>query len=344
MQPAFPFFWRPRSMVLSLEDLPVAGTVLAKKDVSRFVSNETAAPPPLLVAELADGKVIGDLRLVATADDVVIGGLQGLYGSAEPQHHYLLQRRRLRLPKYRRGTALLLGAANSDNYYHWLLESLPRWPMLQAANYTDYDHVLLHSRPLSFQDETLDRLQVPRKKRLRLSKNFVHQFERLIVPAMPFPLEEVASWACAWVRSLFPEKGPGPEKVYLARPGGGRRALVNQTELETALKARGFVLIQPEALTVAEQAKQLGSARYVIAPHGAALANLIFAPAGASLLELFHPQYKKSYYLSLAQACGLHYARLDGQPVDRTDDSKLEYTIGVSTVLEQLKHASRGDA
>jgi len=343
MRLMFPFFWRPRGLVPSLADLSVTDNVLAKRDVSLPVRGKNSGHHPLIVAELAGGKIIGDLRLVATAGDAVVGGLQGLFGCADPHNHYLLHRRRLRVPKYWSGTALLLGTANSDNYYHWLLESLPRWKMLQAAGYVLYDHVLLHSKPLVFQDETLDRLKVPREKRRRLSKNFVHQFERLIVPAMPFPPERVSPWACAWVRSLFPETVSGPEMIYLARPGIGRRALVNQPELETELKARGFVSIQPEALTVAEQAKQLGSARYVIAPHGAALANVVFAPAGAAVLELFHPQHKKSYYLSLAEACGLRYACLDGQPTGRADDHKLECIIDVSAVLEKLEQASRCD-
>ncbi len=334
-----PFLWLPSGVVSSLEDLSALGSAPAQSDVSFSVNGKDSGHHHLTVAELADGKIIGDLRLVATADDVVVGGLQSLFGCAEARSHYLLHRRRLRMPKYRQGTALLLGSASSDNYYHWLLDSLPRWKMLQAAKWLDYDFVLLDRRPSRFQDEILDRLKVPPEKRLRCSKNFVHQFERLVVPAMPAPLWQVAPWACEWVRSLFPEGNSGPEKIYLSRHGTKRRRLVNETELETQLAALGFACVQPELLSVAEQAKLVGAARYVVAPHGAGLANLVFAPRGAKVIELLHPENQTPCYKHLALARGLHYtslvgARARGLAAHNRRDA--EFTIEIADVLRLL--------
>lgn len=325
--------WKPAGVVPVLESLEPSRDVPAKVDVTTPVSGREAGYR-LTVAELAGGKIIGDLRMVATAGDVVVGGLQSLVGP-DSQNHYLLRRRRFRILKRRRGTALLLGASNSDNYYHWLLDSVPRWKMLQAANWSNYDFVLLHSRPLRFQDEVMDRLGVPVEKRLRCSKNFVHQFERLVVPVMPFPMEEVPAWVSAYLRSLFPERASGPEKIYLRR-GAGRRRLANEPELEAALSGMGFVSVEPERLTVAEQAKLLSSARAVVAPHGAALTNLVFAPPGTLLVELFHPEHKNRCYINLAAACGQHYASLDGQITDRSGGRQLEYTVDVTAVLRRI--------
>jgi capsular polysaccharide biosynthesis protein len=176
---------------------------------------------------------------------------------------------------------------------------------------------------------------VPHEKRLRCSKNFIHQFERLVVPAMPFPVEKVSPWACAWLRSLFPEMAHGSEKIYLHR-GAGRRRLVNEAELEAALRKLGFVSIQPEKTPVVEQAKFLRSARCVVAPHGAALTNVVFAPPGALLFELFHPAHKNSCYSNLANACGHRYACLDGRATDRAGARQLEYTMDISAVLRLI--------
>jgi len=332
----FPFCWQPAGVVSSLETLPESARVPRKKDVTQAVTGAASAPHPLIAAELAGGKIIGDLRLAATRDDVVIGGLQTIFGCADPAAHYALHRRRLRLPWRRHGTALLLGAANSDNYYHWLFDSLPRWKILQAAGWRDYDFVLLHSQPRPFQEETLDWLGVPAAKRLRCSKNFVHQFDRLAVPAMPFPLEEVPPWVCAWLRSLVPAPKSGPEKIYLSRHGVGARQLVNEAELAAALAARGFVSVQPGTLSVAEQARRLGAARCVVAPHGAALSNLVFAPPGALLLELFHPRHKNRCYVNLAAACGHRYASLDAQAVSTAGPGQLACAVDVAAVLRTL--------
>jgi hypothetical protein len=337
MRSVIPFFWQPKGVVSSLEALPLCSHVLQKKDVTFAVSEKNPQKHPLLVAELAGGKVIGDLRVTATADNMVIGGVQTVFGCDNPDGHYVLKRRRFRLPMYRQGTALLLGASNSDNYYHWLLDSLPRWKMLQAAGWQDYDFVLLHSLPRQFQNQTLDWLEVPASKRLRCSKNFVHQFERLVVPSMPFPTEEVSGWVCEWLRSLVPARTSGLEKLFLSRRGVSGRQLANEAELRTALTARGFVPVQLETLSVVEQARLLGSARCVVAPHGAALTNLVFAPPGALLVELFHPQHKNHCYANLAAACGHRYASIDGCAIPHGDGQRLENTVDVPAVLKLIE-------
>jgi capsular polysaccharide biosynthesis protein len=336
MRSQIPFFWQPRGVVSSLDALPLSGDVPRKKDVTLVVSDRLSPRHPLLVAELAGGKVIGDLRLASTNDDMVIGDVQTVFGCDNPWEHYVLKRLRFRMPKTRRGTALLLGASNSDNYYHWLLDSMPRWKLLQAAGWHDYDFVLLHSLPRSFQDETLDWLGVPTAKRLRCSKGFIHQFERLVVPAMPFPTEEVSPWACAWLRSYITANSPGPEKIFLSRRGVPGRRLVNEMELQTALAERGFVSVEPADLPVMEQAHLLNGARCVVAAHGAALTNLVFAPRGAFLMELFHPQHKNLCYAHLAAVCGHRYASLDGTAIPRNNSCQLEYAVDIAAVLKTL--------
>jgi capsular polysaccharide biosynthesis protein len=342
MRVQVPFFWQPSGVVSSVADLTVSDAVPAKKDVTALIRQTISDPHPLLVAELAGGKIIGDLRLAATRDDVVVGGMQlvsGCQNFDELKNHHTLRRRRFRIPRYRRGTALLLGAANSDNYYHWLLETLPRWRLLQAAGYRACDFILLHSRPQPFQTETLVRMDLPPAKILRPSKNFVHQFDRLVVPAMPFPLRQVAAWACEYVRILFPERGGGPEKIFLTRHGVRRRRLVNERELEMRLNTLGFVSVQPEHLPVAEQARLFGSAKYIVAAHGAGLANLAFAPANSTLVELFHPDVIRPTYKNLAIACGLRHTGVVGHRVnvpDERDAEKTAFTIDVKAVIQAL--------
>lgn len=328
-------FWKPAGFVPSLASLEPGRGVVGKWDVA-MAENEAKEGSTLRVVELAGGKIIGNLRMVATADDILIGGLQSLPPGMDPQNHYLAQRRRFRLPKFRRGTALLLGAANSDNYYHWMLDSVPRWKVLLAAKQFNYDFVLLHNEPLQFQDEVLDRLGIPREKRLHCSKNFVHQFERLVV----MPLPPVAPWSCSYVRSLFPERGSGPEKIYLRR-GAGRRRLVNEAELEAALGEIGFVAIYPGELSVSQQAKSLSAAQCIVAPHGAALTNAVFAPPGALLFELLDPRHKVDTMANLAVANGHRYASLVAEPVGRAGHRTLECVIDISGALEKLKAALR---
>jgi capsular polysaccharide biosynthesis protein len=245
----------------------------------------------------------------------------------------------VRLARHRPGTALLLGAANSDNYYHWVMESLPRWHLLQLAGWQNYDYVLLLNQPRAFQNELLDRLGVSAAKRLHCSKNFIHQFDRLVVPAMPAPPWQARAWACAWLRSLFPQTGGGgPEKIYLSRRDVQRRRLVNEPEIAAQLASRGFVSVQLEQLTVAAQAKLFANARCVVAPHGAGLANLVFAAPGTRVVELFHPDVLTPCYQNLAVAGGLQYAAITGTRVRARSrhDEQAEFSIEIPALLQTL--------
>jgi capsular polysaccharide biosynthesis protein len=325
--------WKPAGVIRTLKSLGASHGITGTWDVTTAVGGP--GDHPLYVIELAGGKVVGDLRLVATAGDEVIGGIQSLQNCSDPENHYLLRRRRIRIAKRRRGTALLLGAANSDNYYHWMVDSVPRWKLLEAANEWNYDYVLLHGASRSFQDEVLDRLNVPKPKRLRCSKNFVHQFDRLVVPSMPFPSEQVTPWACAYLRSLFPEKLSGPNKVYLRR-GDVRRRLVNETDLEKKLEKAGFVSGDPRRMKVSEQAGFLRSAKVIVSPHGAGLTNAVFAPPGALLFEIFDPRHKPRNFERLAAACGHGYSSVDGTAVHCATRKRLECEVDIFRVSEKV--------
>lgn len=342
-----PVFWRPKGLVPSLDLLGTSHGVIARYDVTAIVSGQEGGAYPLTVVEIADGKVIGNLRLAVTAGDVVIGGMQSLADCPEPENHYLLKPRcRCRLLKYMRGRALIFGGGISGNYYHWMMDSVPRWKILQAAGYFDYDYVLLPQTEASFEKEILDRLKIPEARRLRCSKHCVYQFERLVVPAMPFANWKMAGWVRDWLRSLFPAETSGPQRVFVSRRGATRRRLVNETGLETRLKAEGFVSTQPERLTVSAQASLFGAASCVVGAHGAGLANMVFAPPHALLVELFHPDIQRPYYKNLAAVSELRYVSVMGRRADngsprREENAQFEIDPSVVSRVIAANEATR---
>ena len=66
--------------------------------------------------------------------------------------------------------------------------------------------------------------------------------------------------------------------------------------------------------TVAEQAALFASAEVVVAAHGAALANLVFARAGTAAIELIGTNTASDIYAFLAWRRGLDY-----QAIPRTE-------------------------
>jgi capsular polysaccharide biosynthesis protein len=332
-----PVIWRPRGFAPSLGGLDSTHGMLTRSDVAAVVQLPGDEAHPLNVVELAEGRIVGSVRLVVTRNGLAVGKLQSLIGCQEPDKHYLLRNPRFRLLRRMRGVALLLSIPESSNYFHWLLNSAPRWKLLEAAGHTKaYDYVLLNDSAPPFQAEALDRMGVPPNKRLRCSTHSLFQFERLVVPDMPLPRCRVPGWACAWVRSLFPTRDPNaPKLLYVSRCSASRRRLANELVVESHLKKLGFHRVQPERLGLADQAKVFSAAQCIVAPHGAGLTNMVFAPPGAHLVELCHPDAEASTYRELAPVCGFRYSRLNGHPSGAPETA--DFTIVLPDLLEMLQ-------
>jgi len=341
------FLWRPRKVLSSLAELGACtrdvGGSLA--DVGRSTSCTTADGRRLVVAELPKGKIIGDTLLVATRDDVVIGGLQGLAGSTEPEHHWVVRKRRFRLPRQLPGTALLV-ASNPGNYYHWLFDSVPRLGLLELSRWRaeEAEWVIVGRSDLRSHSETLDILRIPATKRLACSKWTVLQFDRLIVPDMPSPRAGgSARWVSEFLRSRFlpPMIGEGPERIYVSRRHSRSRRLVNELELEARLQRAGFHMLMAQNLPFIEQVKAFARARVIVAPHGAGLANLVFCDPGAHVVELVHPERRQHVnYRELAWDRGLTYEAIVGASTCAgtcTDDRQAEFAIDIEKTMHTLQ-------
>ena len=82
--------------------------------------------------------------------------------------------------------------------------------------------------------------------------------------------------------------------------------------------ARGFRTVTATGMSVREQALLFSSSSAVIAPHGAALTNLAFAPEGCRVMELFPDNHHHRHYENLSSLCGLPYSFRTG-PADNRD-------------------------
>ncbi len=79
------------------------------------------------------------------------------------------------------------------------------------------------------------------------------------------------------------------------------------------LTARCFACVDPGSMSVAQQIATFAEADVIVAPHGAALANLVFCSPGASLLELFPAGTLVADYWKMAWGVpGLEYQYLCG--------------------------------
>lgn len=76
------------------------------------------------------------------------------------------------------------------------------------------------------------------------------------------------------------------KKIYVSRKLTKKRHLSNETEFLPILKKYNFCKVYLERLKIQDQIKLFRSASHVIAPHGAGLTNVLFAPCNIKILEI----------------------------------------------------------
>lgn len=107
-------------------------------------------------------------------------------------------------------------------------------------------------------------------------------------------------------RARILARAPAPRtrgrRVYFSRRGHSMRVMVNEAALEAALRTRGFEIVRPERLSVADQIQLMQEVDVLVGPTGAAMANALFAPAGARIVEI-QPQNFTSQWVWAASRC-----------------------------------------
>lgn len=124
----------------------------------------------------------------------------------------------------------------------------------------------------------------------------------------------------------------GPRGVYLRRGlAGQRRLLVNEPEVEQALAAHGFTIIDPMALSAREIAQAMMGARCVVSVEGSQISHAIFALADeASIVVLQPPERFCLQYKEYTDAMGHHFGFTVGTARDggfEIDTNELRHLI-----------------
>jgi capsular polysaccharide biosynthesis protein len=113
---------------------------------------------------------------------------------------------------------------------------------------------------------------------------------------------DIKSGVALWERLLLPaDVRPATRDLFVRRGKVDRRRMLNEDEAAAHFSRKGFEVIDAGQLDFFEQVELFRSARTVIAPHGAALSNIVFAPPGGVLIELV-TGVEQPFYAQLAAA------------------------------------------
>jgi capsular polysaccharide biosynthesis protein len=282
-----------------------------------FVRESHEVSPRVVVAELPYGRVLGPHHAVIDGDGAMIEEFSPYFGTARWREHPIFWHPFAEEPLEVTGSLGVLATRGDHSNYHFLLDVLPRLALLETPGVPEPERWYV-PRGRAFQREILELAGFPPNAEVIDSDQAMHvRAESLLVPGLPDAHLRTPPWTVDFVRErLLPpdlERVPG-RRIYVTR-GRERhnRIVANEESVVEMLAERGFTVIDPGAMPMTEQIRTFAEAEWIVAPHGAALANLAFASPGASVIELFAPDYVQGCYWKLADCVqGLGYRYLLG--------------------------------
>lgn len=291
------------------------------------------------VIELSNGVVINEGGIL-TEDGYVLKTTQTCYAKNCEQHGLMKKNREINNEPYEYfdGKLAIISSPGSENWYHYLLQVLPRLIILDKSNIS-YDRIYINNLKFSWQKDSINsvlkHLNIPEDKLLLIDGDSILQAKTLIVPSVPFiPSKGVGmpKWLIKDLRYIFLDD-QCPEvktydKIYISRAKASVRKITNELDLTTFLEAKGFNTVYLEELSTCQQAHLFNHAKIIIGPHGSGFSNLIFASKGCKLVEIDHGTTEaRSYYGKMAELMLCKYAPFY---VDQTTEEHLEDNMNVN--------------
>lgn len=239
----------------------------------------------------------------------------------DPSRHRIFALTPLQAPQQIEGTVAALAGLSGHNYYHWMVDVLPRLALLQQAGWqgAKIDRFWVNYNGSSFQQETLKALGIPLEKVISCDQQPHLEATQLLVPSFAGHLGWLEPWALDFLRENFlplaePATGkPYPDRIYISRNRANHRRVLNEDALVAYLESIGFVTVELEEMPLVEQVALFAQAQVIVAPHGGGLTNLVFCQPETTVIELFTPHYIRHYYWVISQMLGLSHYFLTGE-------------------------------
>ncbi len=269
---------------------------------------------------------------------VFVQALLADYVLANPK--YVIDLERLPLRRKRRvvSEAVLLTLPWHHNFYHWMVEILPRLSLCDSFPELQGLPLLVARSSPRFVRESL--ALTGYLDRALFLDDGAYRFEKLHLPTRLAPASQASPLAVEWLRRKVPALPPSNpvRRLYISRRDAKIRSVTNEAEVEAALADLGFINVVPSEHSLSRQVELFRNADIVVGSHGAAFANLAFAKAGTAIIEFFEPGHFNPAYTRIAAINCLRYGFLVGRK--RT----LGFSIDVPQLRQMVAEAIQGSS
>lgn len=310
-----------------------SGVLLREMDAAAQLPEEVPA-----VARIQQGRIFSDWAIAFTPDDQLLsdvnfGTLAGSDDSAVPRYHG-------RLPPVKRVAGcvgILASYPARRNYFHWMIDMLPKLYQFRDAGvepdyfFTHYSH--------QYHRDFLSLLGIEKDRILPAEPSTHVQADELCVPRRLFgPMRTQSAdflYESMAIQPWSKTTSTDRRRIFISREHCQWRKVTNETAVVEKLAPLGFQPVVLEHLPLREQIQLFQQSDFVIGPHGAGLANVVFSPTQTRLLEFGTPFRPNPCMYHVACARGLAYRFYYGKPVDgRREESHIE--VDIPTVVREV--------
>lgn len=206
----------------------------------------------------------------------------------------------------------------SPHYYHWLVDYLPRIGVAHKVPALRDLKLLVNESLTEWQWASLAALGIAREQVLPVPANALVQCRALWVPTLLSHVASAHSYVAGWLRRrlLTREMKARPARRLFIRSADDTTAgqLANADELMACLTNMGFESVVPEQMDFMAQVELFSVAERIVSPALPSLANLLFAPAGARVVEIQSAANPATFFQTMSQSIGLRYQRYVAAP------------------------------
>ena len=294
-----------------------APQTLGTPNEQAFFNNRSYLTPIATLFCLQNTFLLGHKGLILSSDHRVFEEFSHHFGISSLRRFFQKNPFHIVTGGFRKmnGIGAVLISPESQNYYHWLNDVLPRIKLYEAV-FDQVDHFCVSSNvPQKFL-EILDAFGIPAEKIVVVQENEKLHFDYLFVSSLPGSEGRSPRWAADYLRDKLikgPTEAHPVKKLYFKRGNSPKRNILNEESLVLKLQNEGFDIIDPGGLSIPEQIELMQQAKIVVSAHGAALSNLLFTPDKTTVIELFSPDYfRTDCYYTLSEIGGLNYWYVTG--------------------------------
>lgn len=210
------------------------------------------------------------------------------------------------------------------NYYHWVHDVLCRFHIV-LQEIPEIMKILVPAGLAEWQLKSLDMLGVSRDRMIFQAHDSIAICEECLIIPPPSTTARDHPAATQWLNATLRKKilttsdHKSPNKIYISRSKAKSRRVINENDIWEVLKEAGFEKVCCEELSFLEQAAFFANASVIVAPHGAGLTNMIFAPPTTKVVEIFPKGFYNTCYYSMANALGFEYTYFSGDQIYNND-------------------------